>query len=287
MPVSAEQVIEVFGCATEENQRDPYRQHQLLTLPAQGDVMIAGDIHDNRRNFERLLAAADITNNPQRHLILQELIHGDHLDANGAEGSWEILYRAAELKCDHPSQIHFLLANHDLAQIHGEGIMKAGASVCEAFNAGIKRDFGPDRYKVQVALTEFLLSFPLGIRCPNGVFFCHSLPTDAQIDTFDYTVFTREVTGADYRRKTGPAYQLVWGRHTTPMFVDKFAEALGAKVFVTGHQPQETGYTTVGDKQLIIASEHNQGVFLTVDLAKEYDIDMLVGSLRKFVSVEV
>jgi len=71
------------------------------------------------------------------------------------------------------------------------------------------------------------------------------------------------------------------------MFVDKFAQALGAKVFVTGHQPQETGYTTIGDKQLIIASEHNQGVFLTMDLAKEYDIDALVGNLRKFVSVEV
>jgi hypothetical protein len=165
--------------------------------------------------------------------------------------------------------------------------MKAGASVCEAFNLGVKRDFGADRYKVQVAITEFLLSFPLGIRCPNGVFFCHSLPTDSQIETFDYTVFTRPLTGADYKRKVGPAYQLVWGRHTTPAAVEKFAQNLGATVFVTGHQPQEMGYTTVGDKQLIIASEHNQGVFLTADLSQPADINSLVSGLRKFVSVEM
>ena len=77
--------MEVFGCATEENQRDPYRQHQLLALPAEGDVMIAGDIHDNLRNFERLLAAADINNHPQRHLILQELIHGRGLRGRESE----------------------------------------------------------------------------------------------------------------------------------------------------------------------------------------------------------
>ena len=36
----------------------------------------------------------------------------------------------------------------------------------------------------------------------------------------------------------------------------------------------------------VIASEHNQGVFLTMDLGREYDINGLVGNLRKFVSVE-
>ncbi len=287
MPVTADQVTEVFGTATEENQRSPYRAHQVINLPAEGDVMIAGDIHDNRRNFERLLHAADLPNNPHRHLVLQELIHGDHIDAAGAEGSWEILYRAAELKCDYPNQVHFLLANHDLAQIHGEGIMKAGASVCEAFNAGVKRDFGGDRYKVQVAITEFLLSFPLAIRCPNGLFFCHSLPTDEQIASYDYTVFDRDLAGPDYKRKIGPVYQLVWGRHTTPPFVEMFAQNLGAQVFVTGHQPQEMGHTTVGDRQLIIASEHNQGVFLTADLTEPYEMSGLVDNLRKFVSVEI
>ena len=90
---------------------------------------MTGDIHDHRNNFKKLVNAADLGGNPRRHLVLHELIHGDHYDASGAEDSWRTLYDAALLKCDFPNQVHFLLANHDLAQIHGEGIMKSGLSV--------------------------------------------------------------------------------------------------------------------------------------------------------------
>src|SRR4029078_5283881 len=119
----------------------PQRIEQVVHLPEEGELWMTGDLHDHRRNFDKLLKAADLGNNPQRHLVLHELIQGDHYDATGAEKSWVTLHRAAELKCDFPEQVHFMLANHDLAQIHGRGIMKAGLSVCEAFTAGITRDF--------------------------------------------------------------------------------------------------------------------------------------------------
>ena len=51
---------------------------------------------------------------------------------------------------------------------------------------------------VTVAITEFLLIAAAGDPAPNGLFFCHSLPTDEQIKTFDYTVFDRPLTGPDY-----------------------------------------------------------------------------------------
>src|SRR5947209_5107047 len=82
----------------------------------------------------------------------------------------------------------------------------------EAFIAGVKRDFGSRRHLVQVAITELLLSFPLAIRTANGLWFSHSIPGDDEIPTYDYTVFERELTGEDYRRRVGPVYQLVWGR---------------------------------------------------------------------------
>src|SRR6476619_2745292 len=201
---NADTVIETLECATEENKLAVERVGQVVNLPASGEIWITGDIHDHRRNFEKFVAAADLDNNPQRHIVLHELIHGDHYDADGAEGSWRMLVQAAELKCDHPRQVHFLLANHDLAQIHGEGIMKAGLSVCEAFNAAVKRDFAERHMLVTVAITEFLLSLPLAIRCPNGLFFSHSLPTDDQIRGFDFTVFHRPLSAQDYRRRVGP-----------------------------------------------------------------------------------
>jgi hypothetical protein len=287
MSFDADQVLETFAAATEENQLDPLRDQQTIMLPTEGELWIAGDIHDHRSNYRKITTAADLGNNPQRHLILQELIHGDHFDPKGCEGSWEILYRSAELKCDFPAQVHFLFANHDLAQIHGEGIMKAGLSVCEAFTKGVKRDFGDKASKINVAITEYLLSLPLAARTHTGIFFSHSMPTDDQMDAFDYTIFERPLTGDDYMRRKGPIYQLIWGRGITPAGVDKFLEKVDAKLIVTGHQPQEYGYLVNGDKHLIIASDHNQGVFLAIDLAQEYTLDQLVEHLTKFVAVEL
>jgi hypothetical protein len=287
MEFDADQVLETFQAATEENQLSSLRDQQVVTLPAEGEVWVAGDLHDHRNNFRKLLAAADLGNNPQRHLILQELIHGDHYDDKGTEDSWQTLYRAAELKCDFPNQVHFIFANHDLAQIHGEGIMKAGLSVCEAFTAAVKRDFGPAATTMNVTITEFLLSLPLAVRTQTGIFFCHSMPADDQMDAFDFTIFERPLTGDDYLRRKGPVYQLIWGRNISPAAADKFAEQVGANLIVTGHQPQDMGYLVNGDKHLIIASDHSQGVFLPIDLATTYTMDELVGQLTKFVALDL
>ena len=287
MAVSADAVIEVFDTAREENRLSPLRKEQVVQLPDEGEVWMTGDLHDHRSNFKKLIKAVDLRNNPQRHLVLHELIHGDHYDSNGAEDSWNMLYQAALLKCDFSNQVHFLLANHDLAQVQGEGIMKAGLSVCEAFTAGVVRDFNSRGEAVSIAISEFFLSLPLAVRCPNGLFFCHSLPTDAQIDSFDYTVFDRPLNGSDYMRRTGPVYQLIWGRNMQPATAEKFGDNVGANVIITGHQPQDTGYGVNGERHLILASDHNQGVFLPLKLDEKYDMSALVQSLKKFVALNV
>jgi hypothetical protein len=274
-------VIETLQTAAEENQICSARQFQVVRLPDEGELWMTGDLHDHRRNFEKFIRAADLPNNPHRHVVLHELIHGDYFDDDGAESSWMMLFQAAELKCDFPDQVHFLLANHDLAQIHGEGIMKAGLSVCEAFSAGVKKHFGDDADKVEIAVKEFFLSLPLAVRS-GSVFCCHSLPNDRQIETFDFTVFDRDLAGPDYARKTGPAYQLIWGRNMTPGTVAIFAEEVKADILITGHQPQETGYGTNGPQHLIVASDHNHGVFVDVDLSRQYDMDQLVGRIQRF-----
>lgn len=287
MSFNADQVIESFEAAKEENALDKYREAQVVKLPADREVWMTGDLHDHRSNFRRLLKAADLGNNPQRHLILHELIHGDHYDHQGAEDSWQMLFQAAELKIDYPDQVHFLFANHDLAQIHGEGIMKGGLSVCEAFNDAVTRDFGSRAATVQVAITEFLLSLPLAVRAPNGLFFCHSLPPDDQIPGFDFTVFEREaLTANDYKRKIGPVYQLIWGRKVTPAGVEQFAQKVGAEIIITGHQPQESGYAVNGTRHLIIASDHNQGVFLRLNTTDKFDMQGILARMKKYVTLE-
>ena len=165
-----------------------------------------------------LLGVTDLGNHPQRHLVLHELIHGDHYDENGAEDSWNMLLKAAELKLDFPNQVHFMLANHDLAQIHGEGISKGGASVCEAFNKAVKRDFGSEYRKVESAITEFLLSFPLAVRNESNLFFSHSLPNENEIHekygtkNFLFTASSRafdEVSGDKSIREFGATPEII------------------------------------------------------------------------------
>jgi len=288
MPLNADAVIEALNTATEETQISPMRGGQVVTLPDVGEVWMTGDLHDHRRNFDKLIRAADLGHHPQRHLVLHELLHGDHYDASGAEDSYISLVRAAELKCDFPNQVHFLLANHDLSQIHGEGISKSGVNVCEAFNKAVKRDFPDHRGMVQAAITEFLLSFPLAVRCPAaGLFFCHSLPADDLVDAFDFTVFDRALTSPDYAKRKGPVYQLIWGRNFSPTTVATFADKVGARILVTGHQPQDTGYAANGDRHLILASDHNQGVFLPIHLETTQTMSHLCSRIKKFVAIEL
>ena len=109
----------------------------------------------------------------------------------------------------------------------------------------------------------------------------------ARLPNFDFTVFDRALTGRDYLRKTGPVYQLIWGRNMSPATAATFAEKVDAEIIVTGHQPQETGYFVNGEHHLILASEHNQGVFLPIDLGRPYDMPGLVDSIRKFVALDV
>lgn len=286
MAYDAHQVMEVLGAAAEENQLCSLRQQQVVLLPDEGEFWITGDLHDHRRNFEKLIRHADLAAHPQRHLLLHELIHGDHFDAQGADASWQMLYRAAELKCDFPQQVHFVLGNHDLAQVHGEGILKGGQSVCEAFTRGVRHEFGAQADRVVVAITEFLMSLPLAVRTQSGLFCCHSLPTDAHAAHFDHGVFDRALTGPDYARRTGAVYQLIWGRHTSAETASAFAAKVGARILITGHQPQEQGYRVNGPQHLILASEHSRGVFLPVDLGTEYDMSELVKQLRWFVAIE-
>jgi hypothetical protein len=285
--IDADDFIEMLQTAQEENKLSTMRSGNVVTLPAEGEVWMTGDIHDHRNNFKKLFAAADLKNHPDRHVIIHELIHGDHVDAAGAEDSWRMLYDAASKKCAFPNQVHFLMANHDLAQVFGEGISKGGTDVCEAFRKGLKRDFGQRYHFVESAISEFLLSLPVAIRAPNGLWFSHSLPKDSDVAKFDYSIFERELNGEDFKRKTGAAYQLIWGRGVTDAGVDQFAEKMGVKLIVTGHESQESGFLVNNDKHLIVASDHNRGVFVPISLSDEPTMEKVQSRIKRFVAVEL
>lgn len=266
------------------NLYDPLRNGNMLNFPGEGDLIVVGDLHNHQRNFERIQRLADLKHNPTRHVILQELIHGGPLNNQGADNSLDMLLEAIRWAQEFPGQVHFLMANHDLAQVQGVAIMKDGYDLTERFNRYLKTKALLDFSGLQSAFKAFAYSMPLAAITVTGIFLSHSLPGPREIESFDHTLLRRDLTEADFAR-TGPVYQLIWGRSQTQEVLNTLSKTWWSDLFVCGHQGQDTGYGIVGDRMLIIDSCHNHGTFLYIDLARQYTLQDLVASVRPLASV--
>src|SRR5690606_23630354 len=99
------------------------------------------------------------------------------------------------------------------------------------------------------------------------------------------SVLTRISTEADLESH-GSAYLMVWGRHHTQKVAEELGAAWGVRLFVMGHQPAEMGYETQGESMLILASDHEHGVALPIDLTRQDDtIDTLIERLTPLAAV--
>lgn len=263
----AEQVAALFREAAEANRQTAGRSGSVVDLPAEGKLLLTGDLHDNRENFEKVLTLAGLGRSSTNHVLFQEMIHGPHL-VNGMDFSYRIMARAAQLKVAHRDQVHHVLSNHELAQVEGTGILKDSISVVEAFDEGLSFVFGEGTDAVAEAIAAYVRSLPLAVRTANGVLASHSLPGPRKMDVFDPAVLDRELTEADYAAD-GSAYLMVWGRNLTQEQADTLGEQWGVRLFVLGHQPADMGYEECGETMFIINTDHAHGVALPLDLAGE------------------
>ncbi len=276
-------VAETFAQATQANLQSPHRHGSTIHIPAATKLLMTGDLHDHGRNLQRILQLADLDANPDQHLILHEIIHGPNL-VNGRDLSIRTLARVASLKLAYPDRVHILLANHELAQLLCIALLKNGVDAIDAFDQSIELQFHTHADTVRTAMNRFIRSMPLAVRCPNGLFCCHSVPSPHQIDAFDTTVIDRHLTDADLARN-GHAYQMVWGRRQTPDTADRLADAWQTNLFVMGHQPVDMGYDPINPRMLILASNHDHGVALPINLANTYTMDDLINAIIPLNSV--
>jgi hypothetical protein len=54
------------------------------------------------------------------------------------------------------------------------------------------------------------------------------------------------------------------------------AKVLDADIFVLGHQRQEQGYSQAGHNLIILASDHNHGCILPINVCKTYTVEELL-----------
>jgi len=275
---------EVLQEAAQLIREDPNRTGSLLTFGAAGQLVMTGDLHGHLRNFEKLQRFCALATSPGRSVILHELIHMEPDPPGAPDFSIDLLVRAAEWKCAFPDNVFMLQSNHELSQLRGHEITKGGRYVLADFERGVAVRYGSEAPAVMAGVRDFIAALPLAARTANGLFFSHSIPDGLYVDSFDTTVFEREPTAEDCA-PGGPAYTLVWGRFQSRQTVERFAQRVGAEVLLVGHTPQEMGFARIG-QLLILASDHNHGVFLPIDLARRYTAEELEAQLRKFVSVE-
>jgi hypothetical protein len=278
----SDQIIDILDQAAVLNRLDPLRDGHILVFPDYGQVIMTGDLHGYTDNFKKLVWFANLERSMQRHVILHELIHSTSQMTSDGDPSLLLLIQAAQWKIDYPDQVHFLMGNHDLAQLTDREISKGGAASIKNFNEWVTRTYGQEAgMKILAKLNQFIISMSLAAKCPNRIWLSHSLPSPHAINFFDFSLFSRDWTGDDMTPK-GSLYELLWGRNQTADELKDLADILDLDYFIVGHQAQENGYAVVGSRLLILASDHGLGCFMPIDLSRRYKFQELIDRIKFF-----
>ncbi len=279
-----DKTIDAFRRAAEANRQTPARQGSVVVLgpEAADEVMITGDLHGNRRNFNLIKQTADLKSHARRHLVLQEVCHGGPTYAeNGGCMSHGLLEDVARLKLEYPDRVHFILGNHELAEMTDYPIQKNHQMLNLAFRLGLQHMYGEATEQVREAFIAFLQSCPLAVRLPHGVFVSHSIPQCCDERGFDKTVFTREIPSSEYFERSS-VFQLVWGRDYREENARAFAECVGAQVLINGHEPcPDKGFSTPNRFQVILDCCGAQAGYVILSTHRAWTQEEIVRQIRQ------
>lgn len=296
----AASVIDALRDGAQANRSAQCRRGSIDAIAAPGKLIATGDLHDNPVSFAKLVRLAGMRLNepglddqpevPEDrlcHLTLHEIIHSDRL-WNGMDMSYRALTRVADLKARHPEHVHCLLGNHELAQLTNTTVVKDGVRCVEAFAEGVAFSFPDEHEAVTHALNDFIRSMPIALEVatPRGTILCaHSLPPAAAMGRFDTTILRRALTDDDYAPRTGSAYIMCWGRGYDAEGLEDLVERWGAYLFLLGHEKAEDGVLFVPPNAIVLASDHDRGTYLPIDLDHPPTPEGALGLVRWLASV--
>ncbi len=269
-PHDVENVVKTFDRAADVNRQMSGRRGSTIELTPElaDEVMITGDVHGHRGNFDRIRQIAALDANPRRHLVLQEVCHGGPSYPGGGCMSHTILEDVAELVTKYPQQVHLILGNHELAELADFPICKNNQLLNMSFRIGLRQRYGSAAEAVRLALTRFLWSCPLAVRLPRGVLMTHSVPDRIDSLGFDPSVLLRDLCAGDGVDGTD-VFRLVWGRDYRRQNAQAFCELVGAKLLITGHEPCFKGFTAPNDLQIILDCCGDKGAYVILPIEAE------------------
>ena len=267
-----ERVIATYERATEANLNQAARtgNQVLITADAADDVMITGDLHGNRPNFNAIKKIARLNSQPGRHLILQEVCHGGPTYPKGGGCmSHTMLEDVAKLKDQYPERVHFILSNHEMAELTDYPISKGQKMLNLVFRYGLQEVYGPAAERVREAYLPFIKSCPLAVRLPGDVVVCHSAPENVDQYSFDCSILDRPLEPLDYQEHQ-PLFKMLWGRDYRPENAAAFARLAQARVLIHGHDPCREGFKAPNDIQLILDCCSKPASYVIVPTEREF-----------------
>ena len=283
IPENAQAACDLFHRAAEANERCSLRVGNVVELAGDiaDDVVIGADLHGERSHFDKLIEIADLPAHPRRHLIMQEVCHGgpSYPMKPGSCMSHTLLEGVAELKDRFADQFHFLLSNHELAELTDYPIVKSRRMLNLSFRCGLQEAYGDAADFVRDAAHRFIGSCPLAVRLENRIFICHSLPSDVDTHPFDLSILQRDYTEDDLR-DGGPVFRMVWGRDYRPENAAAFAEMVDADLLIHGHDPCSEGYRVPNASQVILDSCCKKGCYALVPVARKMSQEDFVAAIR-------
>jgi hypothetical protein len=269
--------MQLMAHAAKLNQNDRCLRGRLIELPAQGEVMVTGDLHGNLANFQRIVRLADLPRHPGRHVILQEVLHAMYSDT--PDHSYQLLEEAAIFKTVYPSQVHILLGNHDLAELHGLEIMKKGRSVLRDLEKAVEEAYHFNKDVIRKAYNQFLRTLPWAAATPTGLFLCHSAPDAKYCGLFSREFFTS--AGAETETGRGSAvFHLAWGRDLSGANAAAFAQRVGAELLLIGHHPCREGHSEPNPHLIVLDSKDAYGAYAILPLDRKLTQAEVVSRIR-------
>ncbi|MCE9552415.1 MAG: hypothetical protein K8T91_03435 [Planctomycetes bacterium] len=280
-----EQVIRTYEEAAAANRATPGRQGSVIELTADlaDEVMITADLHGHRPNFNAIRRIADLANHPGRHLVMQEVCHGGpSYPGTGGCMSHMMLEDVAKLKTEFPQRVHFLMSNHELAELTDYPILKNSKMLNLMFRFGMQEMYGQAIDRVRGAMLEFLRTVPLAVRVAPSTWISHTIPERLDQRKFDISLFDRELADEDLAEGS-PVFSLVWGRDYRQQNADAFAKLVGAEVMIHGHEPCPDGFFVPNTRQVIIDCHAERACYMILPVGQpltQHDVMERVQRLR-------
>jgi hypothetical protein len=190
-----------------------------------------------------------------------------------------LLEDVVQLVTQFPGRVHFLLGNHELAEMTDFPITKGNCMLNLQFRLGIDKFYGTQSAAIRRAYGLFLRSCPLAVRINHRVLVCHSLPEAVDRHGFDPAQLTRDL-GEEDLCPHGPVFQLLWGRDFREANARAFAEAMEVELLVHGHVPCAEGFAVPNPYQIILDCSGSPARYLLLSLDPPFDQERVLRSLH-------